>query len=401
MARASTLWPPLPPAEPVHPVQFQNMGSYTVQGDVRSHNWDGGDGVNTGATVGFLLHAATGSAEFMDGFFRGSVSADSITTGAILGQTITIGLNAGASIIIQSDAGTTNIRSSNYSAGSAGWQISRNGSAEFNDVTVRGILEASLFRTATSGERLVINGDTGEAFLRVYDGGGELGRIGVDTTAYGADVVVFQYVPGFSGGGGDGFQWRGSPSIVMKLTNENGVDPARLFVPNGILDSGIDYPGLGFMGAHMTGLWNPSSDIMGLIEGGVECARTNGANNTLAFVNMGTTASAANAHLTASNVLLKSTSSERGKADLRPWDFRASVLDLAPTLFRSIHKADDSRRVRLGLIAEDVAAVFPLAALMDDTGAPQGIDWAVITAGLIGEVQRLEERITRLEAAAA
>lgn len=60
-----------------------------------------------------------------------SLTADKITAGTITSQTITLGNNS-----------SSIIKSSNYSAGSAGWQIRGDGVAEFQNVTVRGTLNA-------------------------------------------------------------------------------------------------------------------------------------------------------------------------------------------------------------------------------------------------------------------
>lgn len=63
------------------------------------------------------------------------LSASKITAGIISGQIIQIAGAGGA------------LRSSNYAAGSAGFNISGLGVAEFNSVTIRGTLEASKIRT--------------------------------------------------------------------------------------------------------------------------------------------------------------------------------------------------------------------------------------------------------------
>jgi hypothetical protein len=60
----------------------------------------------------------------------GTIEADAIKTSTLNAKTITLGTTGGDSII----------KSGNYSAGSAGWQIKANGDAEFNNVTVRGTL---------------------------------------------------------------------------------------------------------------------------------------------------------------------------------------------------------------------------------------------------------------------
>jgi hypothetical protein len=65
----------------------------------------------------------------------------------------------------------------------------------------------------------------------------------------------------------------------------------------------------------------------------------------------------------------RSTSSRRYKTNIRPWNHRASVLDLEPALFRSAI-LEDGDGERIGLIGEDVAEHFHHAALYDDVGRP-------------------------------
>lgn len=109
-----------------------------------------------------------------------------------------------------------------------------------------------------------------------------------------------------------------------------------------------------------------------------------------------TTGSAANVNVASGGTLARSTSSARYKTDIRRWDRRASVLDLTPSLFRSTIERDGDE-LRLGLIAEDVAERFPLAAIYDDAGRPDAIDWNAIVAGLIAEVQTLRASIANLD----
>lgn len=63
-----------------------------------------------------------------------SLVADKITGGTITAQTIELATDATPTLAI--------LKSSNYTAGSTGWQIDSDGNAEFNDVTVRGELHA-------------------------------------------------------------------------------------------------------------------------------------------------------------------------------------------------------------------------------------------------------------------
>ena len=70
-----------------------------------------------------------------------TITADAIKTSTLNAKTITLGTTGGDSII----------KSGNYSAGSAGWQIKANGDAEFNNVTVRGTIG-----TATIGTGAIV-----------------------------------------------------------------------------------------------------------------------------------------------------------------------------------------------------------------------------------------------------
>lgn len=80
-----------------------------------------------------------------------TIAANKLTTSTLTGRTITL------------DGSTAIIKSSNYSAGSAGWQIEGDGNAEFNNVHVRGSIYAS---TIESGELITVDGE-----LRVGDSG--------------------------------------------------------------------------------------------------------------------------------------------------------------------------------------------------------------------------------------
>jgi hypothetical protein len=69
-----------------------------------------------------------------------TITADAIKTSTLNAKTITLGTTGGDSII----------KSGNYSAGSAGWQIKANGDAEFNNVTVRGTIGTSSIGTGAT-----------------------------------------------------------------------------------------------------------------------------------------------------------------------------------------------------------------------------------------------------------
>lgn len=74
-----------------------------------------------------------------------TLDADAIKTSTLNAKTITLGTTGGDAII----------KSGNYSAGSAGWQIKANGDAEFNNVTVRGTMKTC---TLDAGSTLTVSG---------------------------------------------------------------------------------------------------------------------------------------------------------------------------------------------------------------------------------------------------
>lgn len=83
------------------------------------------------------------------------------------------------------------IQSSDFVSGTSGWQIDGDGNAEFNDVTVRGTIIGSVFKTAASGQRLEIDGSTGDSFITFYDSSDNVaGYVGFEPTGYGTNTMV-------------------------------------------------------------------------------------------------------------------------------------------------------------------------------------------------------------------
>lgn len=99
-----------------------------VDGILRSDNYVAG-------SAGWQV-LGDGSAEFSDVTVRGVVVAGA---GSSIGfDDVTAATNEVALVI----GGSGTVRSSNFSAGTAGWSIEGDGSAEFNDVLVRGDIES-------------------------------------------------------------------------------------------------------------------------------------------------------------------------------------------------------------------------------------------------------------------
>jgi hypothetical protein len=123
------------------------------------------------------------------------------------------------------------------------------------------------------------------------------------------------------------------------------------------------------------------------------------------FSGIGTTASAANAFLDATNnkSLLRSTSSIRYKRDIRPigYDEVRKVLDLVPVSFRSKSPADDPNRIFEGLTAEQVAQHLPQFVNYvkgpDGQDIPDGVQYDRIAAvALLGVVKHQQTEIETL-----
>ena len=127
--------------------QVTVMGTFTVDGwrTTGTTTIDGGNitaGTITAAKLTITPIVAGGAAADVNAntttitggkITTGTLDADAIKTSTLNAKTITLGTTGGDSII----------KSGNYSAGSAGWQIKANGDAEFNNVTVRGNIATS------------------------------------------------------------------------------------------------------------------------------------------------------------------------------------------------------------------------------------------------------------------
>lgn len=140
----------------------------------------------------------------------------------------------------------------------------------------------------------------------------------------------------------------------------------------------------------------------GADETGVEMDDTNNelvlqTNTGLQIAALGTTASAANMYYdNVTDEVLRSTSSRRYKADIRPLDVRArDVLQLAPVLYK------DARRPQgltyPGFIAEDVATLFPELVTYDAEGRPDYVQYDRVPAYLLVALRDLAQRVQRLE----
>lgn len=94
------------------------------------------------------------------------------------------------------------------------------------------------------------------------------------------------------------------------------------------------------------------------------------------------------------NQLGTSTSSARFKQDIHDLEGVSDrLLDLRPVSFRY---KDDPNPLEYGLIAEEVAEIFPELVLNDEEGRPYTVRYHLLTPLLLGEIQRQEGEIEGL-----
>ena len=144
---------------------------------VGSYNSSTGTSATTKAVdTSMIVNAAIVTAKIADAAITTVKIADAQITNAKIGSAaITTAKIADAAITTAKigDAQITNakiggvINSTDYSAGTAGWQIDKGGSAEFNNATFRGTLS---IKSAASGARM----ETNNSVIKVYDASGTL-----------------------------------------------------------------------------------------------------------------------------------------------------------------------------------------------------------------------------------
>lgn len=88
-----------------------------------------------------------------------------------------------------------------------------------------------------------------------------------------------------------------------------------------------------------------------------------------------------------------SPSARKYKRDIAPYD--GSILNAQPVTY--ILNDDPLGTVRVGFIADDLNKIDPLLVVHED-GQPEGVKYELVAAALLREVQRLNDRITALEA---
>lgn len=90
-------------------------------------------------------------------------------------------------------------------------------------------------------------------------------------------------------------------------------------------------------------------------------------------------------------------SSRRYKENIRATRYRlADLLQLRPVDYHYREGHGDPNVPQTGLIAEEVAGVFPEAVTFDADGQPDGVDYAKLVPLLIRAVQQLAEQVEHL-----
>jgi endosialidase-like protein len=111
----------------------------------------------------------------------------------------------------------------------------------------------------------------------------------------------------------------------------------------------------------------------------------------------GTPVSGSAVYVTSTGQLGVQASSERFKTDIAPMpELSAKLAQLRPVTF---HYKTDAKGIRqYGLIAEEVAKVYPELVIRDDSGKIQGVHYEELAPMLLNEVQR-QQRINVAQAA--
>jgi len=323
------------------------------------------------------------------------------------------------------------ISSENYVAGTSGWIIDGNGDAEFNNVVVRGQIEATSgslanltisglltmgasgkIRTAASGHRIEIGAAAGlEDTINMF---------GTSVTAT-IHVALASTLTIDSSANINIFAGAGS----LALTGSQAVFSEPVTVPNLVCASmtGVDAisgvitmrsnefyadngsagdPSYTFFSDQDTGMFTSAgavvftSNAVGIVSF---------LNGSIEFPGRGTTANSSlpawRQNAASGTVLLALTSSRRYKTDIKDVN-RAEwikILEgLRPRTFKSKLANDDKRKRMLGIIAEEALEVAPQFVDVQD-GQAEGFHYeALIPVFLVG-MQDLLERVKRLEGA--
>lgn len=206
------------------------------------------------------------------------------------------------------------------------------------------------------------------------------------------------------------FSVGGTQQFLIRPTLVQIQDGAVLRVPDGAVGA----PSYTFRTDANTGIYSIAADSLGIATGGVLALQFTSTQQAR-FINVGTTASAANAFLNSgsNNELQRSTSSIRYKTDVIDIDTQRAIQiiqGLRPITYKSLCHSDDKELRWFGFVAEDVAKVEPrlvhytkLGPVPEDEAndqrawVPDGVQYDRIVPPLIAYVRSLESRVAYLE----
>lgn len=327
------------------------------------------------------------------------------------------------------------ILSQNFVSGSTGFRMQYDGAAEFNDVTIRGTLNAvditgastitsALFRTAASGARLEINGQTADSYITLYNASAAVGYMGLGVPTLGStelairtssslnsirlksDGAIYLEAGGLSGtgviiadtpaGASPSYPfrvWDGSDNKILDFSTRPQLQAA---------DGSVSYPIYSFTGDVDCGIFRNAADDWRLVAGGASVAQVinngtfasfgPGADNTYSLGRSGLRWTA----VWAVNGTIQ-TSDMREKAlvdyDVPGLEF---IRSLNPLRFRwKVGPATD--HIHWGLSAQEVQERVGNTGPMED-GDLLGLRYSELVPSLINAVRELADEVDRLSA---
>jgi hypothetical protein len=335
------------------------------------------------------------------------IAAQAITSKFLTGEIIRTGSSPSARIEISAANGIEVFRD----ATNRTFHAKPNGEVIFGSASVGSggatVIDGASITTGTITGRTITGGTIEGARIETRAGGSRI-RLDDDVTGPFGTQDAIEFV---SGGA--------SKALISYVAASNSLDfyaDAFTFVKRDGSTGAI----LVLDGELTTNQVTASSTCLLGFSGGNRAVRIASDGRVFSFgIDDNTTGNAANVRVGASAQLLKSTSTQRIKTDIRslgsdllgvspekisdelpsvhPYD----VLDVAAVEFESLADADDHQRI-LGFVAENVAEVFPWAAEWDDDGQPSAVADRPIVAALLTVVKEqqatIEDLTARIEA---
>ena len=379
-------WPALPQAPLLSASEITDLSSFTLRGDIRSFNWDGGSdlssGADTGATAGFLLDSSAGAAQFQTVYAEGGEIANLTITG-----TLTFGTGAvlrtaasGKRLELAQASGTDRFLFYDGVAANSGSLIVLTKALRITAPYQVTGEEANIYLDGLNAEILFNTGGAGRAKVTTQGMGLSLnGSPGSPSLFFVNDTNTGIYrnaadVLGFAAGGAE--------RAVL--------DANRWGIMNGT--EGI--PSHSFLSDANTGMYLVQDGVIGFSANGT--VRFKVTTTGVQVPNHGTTGSAANAVIDtgASDVILRSTSARKYKSRITyDTDYLADI-ELRPAKF---YRKDDHHWF-YGLIADDLAEQDE-SLVVREKDEIENYDDRQILAVMAAKLNRLERKAAILEAA--